>query len=173
MICLPCAFRLTKKFLTRYQYTNHRQLPIVNQLNDLHERGVKKENTHAPLFPNQVRCWKDNFLPKSDKAITQEVREFEQYSFQFSISLLFQSVKNLKLRGINTWYPLVPHSKVTFTDHLMCGFACLCSLSPHNKVHSHLTHFTDDNSEAYSIKNYAYARVYTAENIPQGRAYVL
>lgn len=110
---------------------------------------------------NQVPWWRETFLPTLRKRLSRESESSEQYSFQFGISLLFQSIENLKVRGTNTGHPV--QWQPTFTDRLKCGSGELCGsllTPPVFKVNFHLFHFTIENIEAYIIKSHANPRLH-------------
>lgn len=62
------------------------------------------------LLLSQAGHLRGNFLPKSDKTITQKVRVWNNI-YPHLASLLFQSGKNLKARGTNTRHPAAPNSE--------------------------------------------------------------
>lgn len=98
------------------------------------------------------------------KQLPRQSESFEQYSSHLATLFFFKLRKILKLGEQTCGMLQCPAlRKETFTDYLKCGFPCLCSPRPHNKVISHLTHSTDDNIEVNIIKNYAYTTAHRAK----------
>lgn len=72
---------------------------------------MSQERVHAYPLTKSSRMLKGNFLPESGKTITQKVRVWNISIPIWHLSLLFQSVKNLKARGTNIRHPASPNSE--------------------------------------------------------------
>ena len=77
----------------------------------MRDESRKRENACLPSWlPSQVGCWRDKFLPKSDKTITQKVRVWNSIYPHLASLSSFSKCQKFK-RGTNTWHPAAPSSE--------------------------------------------------------------